>query len=264
MIKSAAVLLNKQFLSFKICSILILFCVIQNAAASNYDKSKFCNPSAGTVFLLVDITSSFDDIAHKSFFNGVSKILSNLHSGERIVISTIEESFTKSSDLFEGCVPYCSDTSIFSSCTTGLVILETRKQKKIIANVLNKLLNNSIDLPSSDIIRTIYFKVSPHHRHSEKIQIYVFSDLIENSDFLSGRSFIGDSNEKNIQKLKTNKLIPDLSKATVKIFGFGRSGKTDRAQLNQKVLTKIQDFWQEYFSESGVKLLEINESLVVY
>jgi hypothetical protein len=85
-------------------------------------------------------------------------------------------------------------------------------------------------------------------------RFYLFSDMIENSDYLSGKDFSRKPNEALIGKLEKDRLIPNLSGATVKVFGVGRGGSAERAPLAQERLIKLQDFWTRFFAAAGASV----------
>ena len=85
-------------------------------------------------------------------------------------------------------------------------------------------------------------------------RIYIFSDMIENSEYLSGKDFSRKPNEALIAMLEQDRLIPNLAGATVKVFGVGRGGSAARAPLPQDRLTKLHDFWTRFFTAAGASV----------
>jgi hypothetical protein len=241
-----------------------------SALAQAVDHVRFCNDEAETVIILIDVTTKFDDRAIQLFSDGADKITSELTGGQRLVVLSIEDTFTHSTRLYEGCIPYCEAKSgvawigdvLFGNCTAGVVRLKSREQRQTISAILRDKLSKSTDLPYSEIVRTLAYSLRPITRQSTSspVHLYIFSDLIENSEFLGGRVFLSQKPEKTIQLLATNDLIPQLSKAKVRAFGIGRSGDTGRRTLPEPMLVHIKRFWDLYFRTTGATDVVIDES----
>jgi len=77
--------------------------------------------------------------------------------------------------------------------------------------------------------------------------------MIENSTYLSGADFFRADIASLIERLHSDRLMPDFTGATATIFGIGRGGSADRLALPQDRLTKLQDFWTAYFEAAGAK-----------
>lgn len=243
------------------CVLFILCCATPALA---YDRAKFCKDGGDYVVILVDVTTAFDDRARDLFGRGIAAIVTSLRPGDHIRISTIEDSYATSAQLYDGCVPYC-DPSIWnyltSDCTDGLIRLETRRQQSDIKSaLLARLGKATADLDLSDIIRTIYDDTAqrPPDAHFD---LFVFSDLIENSDFMPGKMFWSQATAKSIAMIKANSLLPDFAGSTVKVFGVARGGSMGRHPLAQDRTNKLRDFWTAYFAAAGVPDAEISEAL---
>ena len=236
---------------------------VVGSAHAEYDRSNFCQPNADTVLILVDVTTAFDQRAQDLFQRGIGSIVSSLKPGERVQVETIEDSYSSSKQLYDGCVPYCPPGFLnffFSQCTEGLVRVETRRQLTDIRDALQGRLINATDLDHSDIIRTIAYSIqqanAKHH-----LDLFIFSDLIENSEFISGTTFWSQPTKTSIIQIKDNNLMPDLHDATVKVFGVGRGGSMGRHPLTQALINKLHEFWSAYFSAAGAPDAQISEAL---
>ena len=240
----------------------VMSTAVSHQAVAAYDESKFCKSGADVIVILIDVTSEFDNHSINIFRDGVSNIIAKLDGGERVLIETIGDSFTKSEKLYDGCVPFCvSSWNIFSDCTTGLVKLRSREQLNKIAAVLRSRLSKTTDLPHSDIVRTLAYVVGPLARGTHEIKLYMFSDMIENSSFLPGKMFFSRPINNLIQYISENSLIPNFKRVDIHAFGVGRAGTTGRKPLPQHLMNRIIEFWSVYFRHSGAEKFDINETL---
>ena len=116
---------------------------------------------------------------------------------------------------------------------------------------LQTLLANFVELPNSEIVRTIALSAPQEYRAGRANRFYLFTDLIENSIYLPGKSFFGDQNEVLLSRVAADGLEPLLPGANIQVFGVGRGGNpTDRHPLDQKLLSKVLDFWKRYFANA--------------
>jgi hypothetical protein len=122
---------------------------------------------------------------------------------------------------------------------------------------------NATELPKSEIIRTLAMVLGSTGEEKRSVLVYIFSDLIENSEFISGKTFWSQPVERTVDVVKENELLPDLRNASVKIFGVGRDGTAQRRPLAQVLLAHLKRFWILYFEKTGCIDLEINESLEI-
>jgi len=214
---------------------------------------KYCSPTADNIVVYIDRTTNYDDKDKKDLVDGVSKLFASLQGGERFSIRTISDSFTTSTSLIDDCVPVCASKGflgdLFSSdCTEGVAINDKNHLRNRLVQQLEGLLNSYSDLPYSDIVRTIAQTAGSELRKGQRNRFFLFTDLIENSDYLPGKEFFSTRNDKLLAKLTTDRLIPDLDGAEVVAFGVGRSGAPGRPPLQQALLSKLLDFWHQYFA----------------
>lgn len=229
-----------------------------------YDPADFCRPEAAQVVILVDVTTAFDDRAKDVFQRGINGIVKSLSPGEEIRVATIEDSYASTNLLYTGCVPVCSSGLLdffISDCTEGVIRLETAKQlNEIRAALQGRLAMATTDLDTSDIVRTIFYNTQ-NRQAGRDLDLYIFSDLIENSEFMSGKTFWAQATDKSITAIKTNNLMPNFSGAVVKAFGVGRGGSMGRHPLTQDRINKLRDFWTAYFIAAGAPQAVISEDL---
>jgi hypothetical protein len=243
--------MRRRLLAASLAAGLTLVAADAPVRAQNAEADQFCDPSAANVILFLDVTSQYDEIDKKTLIDGAASIFDALKDGQRITIRTISDEFARGTRLLSRCVPYCADSSVFSTCTEGMLIKERRAFKLSLARTLLGAISESKELDHSEILRTIARASEEEFKEGSENLIYVFSDMIENSKYMPGKTFFSETNRELILRLADDKLIPNLRDATVRVFGFGRTGVAGRSTLTQALLDKMTDFWKLFFTASG-------------
>jgi hypothetical protein len=218
--------------------------------------SKYCSDKADNVVVYIDRTTPYDDIDKKDLIDGVSRLFETLKGGDRFSIRTIADNFAASTNLLDECLPVCHAGGLFgdlfSGCTEGVVINDTKHLRQAVVQQLKDILTNFVELPNSEIIRTLGLSAPSELRPGRPNRFYIFTDLIENSQYLPGKEFLTTKNSVLLKRIAKDGLVPDLHGAAVGVFGVGRSGNAgDRRPLDQALLEKLLDFWQHYFGAAG-------------
>lgn len=231
-------------------------CLPATALAAAADNSRFCDDKAPNLILLLDVTTPYDAIDKTALIDGVGHILESLKGGERIVIRTIEDAFSNSHRLLDTCMPVCASGGplgdLFSSCTQGVVINETKLLRRTLVEKLTGVLDSARELDHSEIIRTLTMALREEGRQNRENRIFVYSDMIENSTYLSGKDFFAAKDGAIIERLAKDNLLPEIWQANVRVFGFGRTGVPgQRTVLSQAKFEKLTDFWTKYFAAGG-------------
>jgi hypothetical protein len=241
--------------------------LIAPAAAQEVAWQKYCAENGRNVLLLVDITTPYDVQDKTILVDGLQKIVSGLNGGDRIVIRTIADSASASERLIDKCIPYCPEVGfweeLFSNCTGGLIL---NHKRILIAEIRSKArakLDNFRELEHSDVIATISSASVEELSSNKQSEVYVFSDLIENSLFIPGKSFLSLPNQELEQQVIAAKLVPRLKGASVRVFGVGRGGTAERTPLAISVLNKVMGFWEQLFKSAGATQVLISQNLIV-
>jgi hypothetical protein len=232
------------------------FAILSCSSASAVDARRYCNAEAANVIFYLDVTTPYDDIDKRALVEGIGRIFEGLGGGERLSIRTIEDSFPRSARVLEACVPFCDGGvlgDLFSDCTEGMVIADTKTLRRQIVESLAARLSGTTELPNSEIIRTLALSAGEEFREGQRNVVYIFSDMIENSSYLTGADFFATENQALVTDLADDKLIPNLFGAEVTIFGIGRGGGAERTALPQDRLEKLQDFWRLFFVAAGAE-----------
>ncbi len=228
------------------------------------EMSRYCQDAAANVVIYIDKTTPYDEIDKKALVDGIGRLFESLEGGERFTMRTIAESFTNSATLIDECIPACTCSGLlcdlFSECTEGMVINDRKKLRETVVLQLRALLDNFVELPNSEIVRTIGLSTPAELRANTENRLYLFTDLIENSLYLPGKQFFSEPNAELLDQVESDGLVPDLANATVRVFGVGRGGTTERRPLDQEVLQKLLGFWQGYFDAAHTSVT-IQQSL---
>ncbi len=215
------------------------------------------------MLVLIDITSALDQRARDLLNDGVQTVLAQLQPGERLRIATITDQVTTSTKLVEQCVPWCPSGLIdilLGSCTEGLLRVENRRLQSEVEVALRANLTATSDLPYSEILRTISANAQLRNPHRH-LELYVFSDLIENSEFIPGKEFWSTPARKLLARLSDTRLVPRLSDTTVHAFGMGRGGSGERKALPPARMAILTGFWTAYFEAAGTTDVTLSEFL---
>jgi hypothetical protein len=240
-----------------VVGMLALSALVRDGHAGDFDK--YCAPAAANVVLYLDVTTPYDAIDRASLVDGVEKIFAALGDGDRLSIRTIEDSFPNSHRLIDACMPFCKSegflNDLFSDCTEGVVIEDKRRLQTDIVAEITKVASNSVELKTSEIIRTLALSSAEEYRKGQENAFFIFSDMIENSTYLPSGDFLRERNSQIISNLAKDRLVPNLRGAVVTVFGVGRKGDPQaRDALEQKKIDKITDFWEAFFSLAGATM----------
>jgi hypothetical protein len=229
------------------------------ARAQSLDTHRYCVETAPNVVFYLDVTTPYDEIDKTTLIDGVAKVIESLAGGERIAIRTIADTFADSAELLDQCMPSCPSEGflkdLFSDCTEGVVINLRKQLKSLLVATLSEQMGRSTELKYSEIVRTISLSASEEYRSGRPNRIFLFSDLIENSEYLPGARFFSTRNDQLLSSIAKDRLAPNLAGAEVQAFGVGRTGDPrNRHALPQEKFEKLVDFWEAYFSLAGGSL----------
>jgi hypothetical protein len=245
----------------------LLIGLVGHAQAQAIDWKRYCAPEGRDVLFFVDVTTPYDAQDKTILFDGLQRIVADLQGGDRIVIRTIGESAAHSERLIDRCIPYCPPKGfwedLLSDCTGGLILNHKRVLIADIRKATRDRLDQFKELPFSDIVTTVALVSREELSSKKEAEVYMFSDLIENSPFMPGGEFLMLPNEDLFKRVNENQLVPQLSGAKVHVFGVGRSGTAQRAALPIERLNKIEAFWSALFKQGGSESVSISQNLAV-
>jgi hypothetical protein len=233
------------------------------ASAQVKRNQDYCKTSGTARVILIDVTTPYDKTDKDAINNVIQRTLVGAGEGDRILIRTIADSFTKSERLIERCIPSCEAEGFKRlTCNDGLIRIDRDRVRNDVIEALGARLSTFEELKYSDIIRTINRSANEDVGSNQKVEIIIYSDLIENSDYLVTRSFFYYSTDFLIAGLKKLGFIPDLHGAKVSVAGVGRSDSKDRHPLNLKDMAKVNEFWKAYFTEAKAGSVYIGQNLM--
>lgn len=240
-------------------------CLIGNAhaqLAQPQDNKAYCRAKSPIVVFLIDITTPYDQTDKDAIVRTTDNILSSLKGGEKIIIRTIADSHTRSERLIEGCVPFCAANGTLDrlfNCSDGVIRTDLERLRANVIGALKKRLSNFEELPHSDIVRTIYSVSNNEANKGQQLVVYIYSDMVENSDYFPSRYLFSYSLKKLLDGLKIYKLMANLRGAEIHVSGVGRSDSKDRRPLTIKESNKLKEFWFAYFKECGAETVTISQ-----
>ncbi len=199
----------------------LVWLVSPASAAGNNER--FCRAEATIRLVMVDVTSGLDSSSQSSLQTGLRVIYGQLEGGDRLIIRTIEAEYTGSRTLFDQCVPHCIDAGTFDNCTEGSLRLERVKFRNAFAASFRSL-RDEPPRPTSAILRTVNSAMQSLARNGQPVRLILYSDLIENSDFLSGGELLTARTEDLVRRAMTANIVFDCSDVAITAFGVGRSG----------------------------------------
>lgn len=229
-------------------------------------NKEYCETGGTNLLFVIDTTTPYDAKDKELLIRAVQEMFGILHGGERLVIRTITDSFSTSHRVVERCIPRCKATGWLDdliNCNQGLIVNETKKAKNDIVEAFRTHLSIVTPRARSDIARTLTNISREDARSGGKNLVYLFSDMIENSDHVPGRLFFSVENKRLLAHMKKYGLIASLKGAEVHVFGFGRDGTDARNPLQVGTQQKLSDFWRMYFTAAGANLVEIGQNIVV-
>ncbi len=242
-----------------VCALALIASLVAAGAVQADEFDKYCSPSATNVVLYLDVTTPYDAIDRASLVDGVEKIFARLGDGDRLSIRTIEDAFPNSHRLVDACMPFCKSEGFFSDllsdCTEGVVIDDRRRLQRQVVAEITQVATNSVELQTSEIIRTLAMSAAEEYRDAQANAFFIFSDMIENSQYLPSSQFLSLKNGQILSNLAKDRLVPNLRGASVAIFGVGRKGDPQaRDVLEQRKIDKITDFWDGFFTLAGATM----------
>ncbi len=222
----------------------------------------YCGYGHGTSVLLVDRTTAFDATDRSVFLQALDGMIAGLGAGDRLVLYTMTGAYTASEKLFDRCKPACPDSGflgdLFASCRPVVARSEALGFTKELAQVLAGLLQKPEETRFSDLFRTVADAVRPYAAGSQKLEnVFVFSDLIENSTLLPERELKRLPPATILQRLRSEGVIAALGGAAVRVFGFGRDDSPNRPPLPQAERQRIAQAWRLWFDASGAGSVDI-------
>lgn len=221
-------------------------------------QQDYCRFGRGTVLVLVDRTSVYDQFDIDRFRQGIVDVVSSLPPGDRLVINTIADSYTRSRKIFDSCLPGCPEGKfldwLFGSCLPVLARMDGQNFRKELVQRLRDLLKATESYPNSDIARTIAEVTKIYNMSSNMKTIHtlvIVSDMIENSDVVPHQSIFSERSDKIIRRFSQAGIEVNLQGAEVQVLGVGRDDTPERRPLGPEVRRKLKEIWTSWLKMGG-------------
>jgi hypothetical protein len=235
-----------------------------SASKAAEGTTDYCAKNGALIVLLLDITTPYDEADKTEIVEAVNEAYRVLEGGDKLVVRTIADSYAHSERLFDRCKPYCATSSTigrYFNCNDGVIRSDADNDKYEMTQALKMHLAHFEERKYSDIIRTLVTTAREEIKGANHVRIIIFSDLIENSDHLSGGQLFNLPTARLLANLKQEGLIAALSGAQVQVAGVGRAGTPERRPLTVRELNKLDEFWKAYFAAAGATV-EMSQHLI--
>lgn len=239
-------------------SILIATTVAIPARAADPLCHKY-ETGANAVLVIVDRTSPLGDGRKKQAAEeGLKFALDSLIPGDLLIVTTVEETAVTRKHIFRDCWPG-RERSLFKR-PLDPVILDTDQtsfRAQLNGAFAKDLKENRSTKSRSPILDTL--AVATRNLQNVRVKsLILVSDLIERD--VVTLDPLTPLNEQRIRDVmdvvQTKKLLANLNKAAVHVFGFGFEDMNEKP-LSTDMRESLAEFWRRYFQRSGAELIDI-------
>jgi hypothetical protein len=237
------------------CLFAVAACDPGAGGASN-TKAKYCEIGDQSSLFLIDRTTQYDDTDQRVIIESIGAVIDGLGAGDRIVLATIGSHYSQSERLANECKPGCPANqgpldSMVGGCSAMIAQADLREFKSTLVKSVGPLTTTTEEAKKSDITGTIaqWTKAPPGGKPFTSV--YVFSDMLENSQGLPWASFRAMTPEKALELADRFKVLPEVKDAEVRIVGFGRLHDPGRPPLPAELDARLRTFWTAYFQAGG-------------
>jgi hypothetical protein len=255
---------HRLLLYFATSFLLSSFLLGRVTYAQTYNDNHYCKSNGRIVLFLIDVTTPFGGADKELFIRVVGTILATIRGGDDLIVRTISDSYIHSDRLIDRCIPSCNETSNinqFFECANGAIKNDRDNVFRQFNASLRKRLFEFEGQKHSDIVRTIQTDVREESREGHPMRLFIYSDLIENSDFMPSSRLYSEPVKTLIKRLKHEKLIANLKNVDVDVAGVGWDDSNSRQPLPIDKYNKLIEFWRAYFKESGATNVRIGHDL---
>jgi hypothetical protein len=244
---------------------LLIACLVAASFSPARASDDYCGYGRSTAILLIDRTTHYDTVDRSVFLDAMADLINRLGPGDRLVALTMAGAFTDSRELFNNCKPGCPAEGFFaqlmSACSPTMARSQLSSFTKQLALVLARMLKAPEQTPLSDLFRTVAEVTHDYATQASDGQpirtVVIFSDLLENSTVIPEREFRELPVAGIIKRLESAGLVPDVSGATVQVYGFGRDDSPRRLPLPQGQRRRIAEVWEQWFKAGGATEVDI-------
>lgn len=237
------------------CATAIAFLSIANAPDAEARGTDYCQYGRESILFLIDRTTPYDDTDRRTITASTGALVDRLGPGDRIVVATIGEHYTQTRREFSDCVPGCPEVGFVDSLLSSCRAVRARQDRHVFRNRLLSavvpLTRNPNNARFSGILSTLSETTRAPVGGAAYTQIYVFSDMLENSQAFPWPRFRDMTNAEAMASVRDQMLLPSVRNARVQIAGFGRLHDPDRPYLEPQLDRRLREFWTGYFRAGG-------------
>ncbi len=221
----------------------------------NRTPDDYCQLSERSTLFLIDRTTTFDAGDQTLLTESLGNVVDRLETGDRIIIATISDHYSKTRQLANACKPGCPEAGgvmdeIAGSCSTMKAKQDQQRFMGSLAASLREVITSAEDASGSDIIRTI-----GHWTGSVTAEPYtnivVYSDMLENSDMIAWSKFSSLPEDELMSVVTEHGASAKTPGTDIRLIGYGRLHDEARSPLPAALDAKLRGFWTRYFFEGG-------------
>lgn len=221
----------------------------------NSSPEDYCTLSNRSTLFLIDRTTTFDPDDQRLLTESLGTVVDKLETGDRIIIATISDHYSRTRRLANACKPGCPKAAgmmdeIVGSCSTMKAKQDEQQYQAALAASLREVITTAEDASGSDIIRTIGHWTGSNNA-DPYTSIVIYSDMLENSEMIPWRKFSDQSEADLMKTVSEHGAGARTPGADIRIIGYGRLHDAERSALPAALDSKLRSFWARYFSEGG-------------
>ncbi len=244
-----------------VCLVACAMLAMPPRSALAQNSTDYCRYSTRSTLFLIDRTTPYDANDHRVIAESIGAVVDHLETGDRLVVATIGAHYSDSARAFNGCVPGCPVSGNFFTDTLGecRAVIAQRDRRLFRARLLaavRPLTNNPDEQPFSDITGTVAQATQHPMGGRGYSRLYLFSDMLENSQALPWRAFRSQPVEASMAIVTQNSLVPAVRGVDVHIAGYGRLHDPGRPFLPAELDRNVRGFWRAYFAAGGAGAVE--------
>jgi hypothetical protein len=196
----------------------------------------------------VDRTTPFTDPERRQIRQSFEAIRGGLRTGDRLQMGSIEDLFVNSFTKELGCLPKCPPND--GNCSPGVALIDESAFDADLETAIEQLLEDRPEQPKSDVTATIAGAAAGFSTERPVSDLYVFSDMIENSQHMPSERLFALPVPEALAAIRSAGAMAAMSGARVHIIGMGRGHATGRAPITGEQMIHLRSFWNAYFTEA--------------
>lgn len=226
-----------------------------HAGGGPNSRAAYCEYGHNAALFLVDRTTQYDETDQRVMIESIGSVVDSLGTGDRLVLATIDAHYTGSESLANECKPGCPAQgpieAMAGGCSSMIAQADLRNFKTQLAASIRPLATTAVESKTSDIAGTIAQWTQSPPAGKPFSQVYIFSDMLENSQAIPWAKFKSMPPEDAVEKMKSLNRLPAVDGASVRIVGFGRLHDPGRPPLPADMDARIRTFWADFFKAGG-------------